>query len=179
MKAISSLSIKLLVITLMLAACISPIKDVSYIPSSMITIREGVKTIRFTLYRSDKPVKPKKGKHYFWYGTNKIHSNEGDYYGRLLDGKYMVFDVTGGLIESGNFDKGLKVGHWVTWNPSGEIHYTLKYRNGVARDTIHSKWLKKIFVGKSDTSNTISISKKQVNPNNKKKVNKEKDGDQK
>jgi len=161
---------------LLVSGCIGPIKDIDYQPSSTITIRENLKTLRFTLYSGDRPVKPKSGKKYYWYGTNRIQSTVGDYTGRVLDGTYMAFDDSGSLIEKGIFEKGLKEGRWVTWYRDGEVRYCMKYHRGVAGDTIRSNWIKKLFSGKSDTVRVKAVDKKKEKSKKKKKHEKEKAG---
>ena len=136
-------AILLSVMILMGAGCIGPIKDISYQPSSLITIRDSLKYIRCALYLGDKPVIPKNGKRYYWCEANRIHSTVGDYSGRLLNGVYLAFDNEGELIEKGSFDRGLKKGAWVSWCRTGEVLYYVKHRNGKARDTTWSKLIKK------------------------------------
>lgn len=164
---------------ILMTGCIGPVKDVSYHPSSMMTIRDSLTTIRFTLFPGDKPVKPKKGKHYYWYGTNQIHITEGDYAGRPVDGIYTAFDESGGLVEKGNFDKGLKVGIWVRWDLKGNKIYCIKYRHGIAKDTIRPKVTTKPNAEIKDSSVVKPKAKEKEKPTKKKKHEKEKPETQK
>jgi hypothetical protein len=179
MKRKFSTSLPVLVIIFLMAGCIGPIKDVDYHPSSMITIRDSLTTIRFTLYPGDKPVKPKKGKNYYWYGTNRIHTTTDDYSGRLLDGTFMIFNETGGLLEKGTFDDGLKTGNWVTWGATGEVNTCIKYRNGFARDTIQKNLIKNIPSGKNDTTGVELPKEKEKKAKKKEKREKENAGKKK
>lgn len=128
-----------LILVFLSAGCLGPVRNVYYQPSSLITIRDSAETVSFTVNPDTKGIKPKKKKYYHWYGTNRVHRTKGDYAGRLLDGAYMAFNSTGSLIEKGSFDNGLKSGRWVVWTPSGDVSYILKYRNGVAKDTLRPK----------------------------------------
>lgn len=129
----------LLVVVVIVAGCLGPVNDVCYYPSSLITLHDGAKTLRFTLYTGKKNVTAKKGYRYYWFGNTRIHTTVGDYSGRLLDGSYTVLNELGGLSEKGNFDKGLKTGIWVIWKNTGDIMYRLKYSKGELKDTIQSK----------------------------------------
>jgi hypothetical protein len=168
-----------MLLIILVAGCCGPVKDVGYHPSCMITIRDSLKTMRFALYVGDKPGTPKNGKHYYWYGNNRIHITEGDYSGKLLDGTYMEFDNAGGLIQKGTFYRGMKNGRWVTWNSAGEVKYCLKYHHGTAKDTTRTNFLVKFFSVKKDT--TIMQPKKEKNEKSKrnKESEKEKAGKQK
>lgn len=132
-KPVCFLGILLIILS---SGCLGPVRNVRYHPPSLITIRDSTQTVCFTLNPETKSVKPNKKKDYYWYGTNRVHRTKGDYAGRLLNGTYLVFNSTGSLIEKGSFDSGMKSGRWVVWTPSGDVNYIMKYRNGVAKDTI-------------------------------------------
>ena len=68
---------------------------------------------------------------YYWYNSNKINSNKGAYYGKLLNGEYKVFNQNGGLVTAGNFKQGLKSGSWKTWYRNGELKTVSNFKNGL------------------------------------------------
>lgn len=67
---------------------------------------------------------------YFWFYNNTICHNLGGYSGKLLHGKYEVFDKTKRMLCSGNFEHGLREGEWITWYNNGQIKDYLSYRKG-------------------------------------------------
>jgi antitoxin component YwqK of YwqJK toxin-antitoxin module len=131
--------------------CVAPVKDIDYRPSSCITIRDSLRIIRFTLYTGDKPVKPKNGNIYYWYGSNQIHISRSGYSGRLPDGVYTVYNEHGGLLEQGSFVKGLRTGKWLRWSADGEVELCIKYLNRSVIDTIYPGHQKQISKAKEDT----------------------------
>lgn len=67
---------------------------------------------------------------YFWYSSGKIQTNYGSYSGKLIHGKYEVFDRNNKLIRQGNFNYGLKQGIWMEWYPDGIKKEIISYKNG-------------------------------------------------
>jgi hypothetical protein len=67
---------------------------------------------------------------YFWYGGNMIHSTQGGYSGKLLDGNYQEFYPSKGLKEQGKFKKGLKQGLWKAWDEAGTLTQTITWKRG-------------------------------------------------
>jgi hypothetical protein len=68
---------------------------------------------------------------YFWYSSNRIHSTQGGYTGRLLNGNYKEFYPDKTLKEEGNFRDGLKDGIWKTWNQNGNILQQYTWKKGL------------------------------------------------
>lgn len=72
--------------------------------------------------------------YYFWYENNSIKINQGDYKGRLLDGKYEIVNRDGNLITKGEIRKGLKVNEWKDWHSNGDLlsvyNWTKGYKTG-------------------------------------------------
>ncbi|HEX3008687.1 MAG TPA: hypothetical protein VHO90_13835 [Bacteroidales bacterium] len=68
---------------------------------------------------------------YYWYYSGKINMNQGGYSGKLIHGKYEVFNKSNKLICSGNFNYGLKEGEWKEWYPGGNIKTLTKFHNGM------------------------------------------------
>lgn len=112
-----------------------------YFPSAKAQIKEaGVRPVTITTEDSlikafvwDKPIKRHvKVKYpYYWYGNNSIHKNVGNFSGKLLHGKYEVFDSKNNLVSKGNFDKGLKQGVWTYWHSGGSMKSLFTYKNGI------------------------------------------------
>jgi hypothetical protein len=68
---------------------------------------------------------------YYWYYSGKINMNQGGYSGKLVHGKYEVFNKSNKLICSGNFSYGLKEGEWKEWYPGGTIKSVTNFHNGL------------------------------------------------
>jgi hypothetical protein len=67
---------------------------------------------------------------YYWYYGGAINHNLGGFSGKILHGKYEVFDNQQRLKTQGNFNYGLMVGTWNKWFPNGNINQMLYYKNG-------------------------------------------------
>lgn len=97
---------------------------------------------------------PKVGLFYFWYYAGGIHSTQGGYSGKLLDGTYTEYYLSKGLMQQGLFKKGLKNGTWKSWNEDGSLKEAIKWKNGkVIKDKYASFW-KKLPLLKSKTKHT-------------------------
>jgi hypothetical protein len=68
---------------------------------------------------------------YFWYSSNRIHSTQGGYSGRLLNGNYKEFYPSKALKEEGCFKEGLKDGIWKTWNEDGNLAQQYTWKKGL------------------------------------------------
>lgn len=88
------------------------------------------KTILAEVYPVSKNVSPKNDKTYYWYGSNMIHTTQGGYNGKLLNGLYTEYYLNKNLKEQGLFKKGLKDGTWKTWNENGVLLQTSTWENG-------------------------------------------------
>jgi hypothetical protein len=86
---------------------------------------------RYEFYTTDKIVKPKEGKMYYWFKGGLIHNVQGGMGGLLLDGKYIKMYHSNQLAEQGEFKNGLKVGLWKTWHPNGKIQTIQYWGNGL------------------------------------------------
>ena len=67
---------------------------------------------------------------YYWYNDNRIHSSQGGYSGKLLNGLYEAYYLNHNLKEQGTFKKGLKNGVWKSWNEDGTLSQTGNWKNG-------------------------------------------------
>lgn len=69
---------------------------------------------------------------YFWYSTNTIHTSQGGFSGKLLNGLYTEYYVNKNLKEQGDFKKGLKDGVWKEWDKDGSLVAISTWKNGIA-----------------------------------------------
>lgn len=93
-----------------------------------INYPDHVLKVNFQTSKSDKIAKP--DRRYFWYSANQIHTTQGGYSGKLLDGLYEDFYLNKNLKERGQFSKGIKTGEWTSWSESGSLNGTYHWRNG-------------------------------------------------
>jgi len=73
----------------------------------------------------------KSDRFYYWYSGNAIHSTQGGFSGRLLNGLYAEYYLNKNLKEQGIFKKGLKDGVWKKWNENGTLSNTTTWKNGL------------------------------------------------
>ena len=99
---------------------------------------------------------------YYWYDANAIHTSQGGYSGKLLNGSYTEYYTNKNLKIQGNFKKGLKDGVWKSWNEEGAIVSVTKWRKG--REVIPKKgplWKRiHLFHKKSTNTDTVKNLKK-------------------
>ncbi|SDT67292.1 hypothetical protein SAMN05216490_4779 [Mucilaginibacter mallensis] len=67
---------------------------------------------------------------YFWYSANMIHTTQGGFSGRLLNGWYKAYYPNKNLKEEGVFKEGLKDGIWKAWNESGNLIQQYTWKKG-------------------------------------------------
>ncbi len=70
-------------------------------------------------------------KKYYWYSNNQIKITQGGYSGKLLHGPYREFYFNKNLKEQGQFDMGLKVGEWNSWNIQGMLTEKTNFKKGI------------------------------------------------
>lgn len=114
-----------------------------------VRIIDSIQEIRADILPFKKDPKIKNDRYYFWYMNNVIHSTQGGYNGQLLNGHYVSFYHDKNLKEEGDFDRGLKVGQWKTWNAKGDLTSVTNWNDGVqATDNPQPFWKKVPFVNK-------------------------------
>ncbi|MEP6931848.1 MAG: hypothetical protein ABI850_17635 [Flavobacterium sp.] len=86
---------------------------------------------RYEFYTTDKKIKIKDHKVYFWFKGGAIHSAESGIAGTLLDDKFVKMYHSNQLAEQGQFKEGLKVGLWKSWHTNGIIESTLNWKKGL------------------------------------------------
>jgi len=101
----------------------------------------------------------KKTLFYAWYSADVIHSTQGGYSGRLLNGKYNEFYLNKNLKEQGLYKNGLKTGPWKSWKEDGSLAAQVTWKNGtILPDSTISFWKKLPFFGKRKKQPDTSIS---------------------
>jgi hypothetical protein len=78
-------------------------------PSREIVVHVGDTVVKTRILVATKSLSLDMTKPYYWYGDGNIFSNYGACGGLMLHGPYNVF-LSGRLIASGKFEKGLKEG---------------------------------------------------------------------
>ncbi|MCC8427247.1 toxin-antitoxin system YwqK family antitoxin [Mucilaginibacter sp. UR6-11] len=68
---------------------------------------------------------------YYWYSSNIIHSTQGGFSGKLLNGKYTEYYLNKNIQEEGVFKKGLKDNIWKNWDESGVLTQIYTWKNGI------------------------------------------------
>lgn len=86
---------------------------------------------RYEFYTTDKKIKIKDHKMYYWFKGGAIHSAESGIAGTLLDDKFVKMYHSNQLAEQGQFKEGLKVGIWKTWYQNGTIESVQNWKKGL------------------------------------------------
>jgi antitoxin component YwqK of YwqJK toxin-antitoxin module len=73
----------------------------------------------------------KSDRFYYWYNDNSIHSSQGGFSGKLLNGLYEAYYLNHNLKEKGAFKKGLKNGIWKSWKEDGTLSQVANWKNGI------------------------------------------------
>ncbi len=85
---------------------------------------------RYEFFVTDKNIKPKQDKTYYWFKGGAIHNTQGGTTGKLLNESFIKMYHSNQLAEQGTFKDGLKVGLWKTWYPNGIIETTQYWNDG-------------------------------------------------
>lgn len=86
---------------------------------------------RYEFYTTDKKIKPKDNKIYYWFKGGIIHNAQGGTAGALLNDIFVKMYHSNQLAEKGQFKDGLKDGLWKTWHPNGMVETTQYWSNGL------------------------------------------------
>lgn len=86
---------------------------------------------RYEFYTTDKKIKTKSNKIYYWFKGGLIHNTQSGMTGELLQDKFIKMYHSNQLAEQGTFKKGLKIGLWKTWFTNGLLETTQKWSNGL------------------------------------------------
>lgn len=68
---------------------------------------------------------------YYWYSSNVVHSTQGGYSGKLLNGNYSEYFPNKNLKEQGVFQNGLKNGVWKRWYENGMLSELTSWNKGL------------------------------------------------
>lgn len=68
---------------------------------------------------------------YNWYFKETIGKSQNGYFGNLLHGNYLAYDLRKRLMRSGSFSYGLKNGVWKSWYPSGLLKSSEEWKKGL------------------------------------------------
>ncbi|TWI94535.1 hypothetical protein JN11_04645 [Mucilaginibacter frigoritolerans] len=98
--------------------------------STKVRITATDKTIVAEVNEVTEVTSPKADLFYFWYYAGGIHSTQGGYSGKLLDGYYNEYYLSKSLKQQGTFKKGLKNGNWKSWNEDGTLKEDILWKNG-------------------------------------------------
>jgi len=96
-----------------------------------IRIAEADKTIQAELKPVNSNPSLEADRFYYWYSGNSIHSTQGGFSGRLLNGQYAEYYLSKNLKEQGAFKKGLKDGIWRSWNDNGTLIQYYTWEKGI------------------------------------------------
>jgi len=111
---------------------------------SQIRIVDTSQEIRADVLPYKSEPKIKNDRYYFWYLNNLIHSTQGGYNGKLLNGHYIAFYPDKNLKEEGYFKKGLKDGEWKAWNRKGDLTGVTTWNDGIVVPDNQQPFWKKI-----------------------------------
>lgn len=96
-----------------------------------IRIAETDKTIQADLKAVTSEPEMEPELFYYWASGNTIHSTQGGYSGRLLNGSYMEYYLNKNLKEMGSFKNGLKDDFWKSWNVNGTLVQFYTWKKGL------------------------------------------------
>jgi hypothetical protein len=99
--------------------------------TSRAVIHTDTSTINIELQDEHSTRKVNTGNIYYWFSHGKINTSQGYQAGKLLHGVYAEYDrASKKPIESGKFNKGLKVGKWLSWKKDGFLKEVKFYKKG-------------------------------------------------
>ncbi len=124
-------------------------------------------TYEFYIDLSNKNIRVKSKRVYYWYKSDKIYKNTFGIGGKVLHGEYIKRNLTDKtLLEKGNFKYGLKNGVWKEWFQNGNLAKIVFWKKGVLNgiykefDTIGAISLKGHYKNGLKTGNWINYIKK-------------------
>jgi hypothetical protein len=121
----------IIILLCLIFPCLASAQKVPDFGISKVRILQPDKIIEAETIPLTPKLKPNAVFLYYWYSSNKIHSTQGGFSGRLLNGAYTEFYLTRNLKEQGTFDKGLKNGTWKNWDEEGKLVKTTHWKKGL------------------------------------------------
>lgn len=138
-----------------------------------IIIRTQEGTIRTFVSVKKKKTSLNLTKFYYGYYMNELYCKQGELQGKPLNGRYCRYDLQDNILESGNFNYGLKEGLWKNLSPGGIITETNEYEKGVfsgerviyknGKPDILEKYRKNKLIGKPKSLNRVIAAKNKEN----------------
>ena len=126
----TQLLITILIVILSLANGTSFAQKMS-VSNYEIILRTGEGTIRTWVTDKKKRIRERPDRQYCGYYMNQLFCKQGELQGKPLNGKYCRYDPKDNILESGNFNYGLKQGVWKQLSPDGMLTETCQYREGI------------------------------------------------
>lgn len=99
--------------------------------ANRVRINEADRSLLFEVEPVGNDIDVKTDFLYFWYSANRIHTTQGGYSGKLLNGAYAEFYPNKNIKEQGTFKNGLKNGIWKEWTEGGLLVQTITWKNGL------------------------------------------------
>lgn len=97
-----------------------------------------------TFYTNTERKKIDKTTIYYWTLKREIHSTQGGYSGRLLQGGYTEYFASNQLKLKGQLKLGVRVNEWNFWHENGILKKSINYKNG----KIHGRVIQYNLLGK-------------------------------
>jgi hypothetical protein len=98
--------------------------------TTKIRLNEPGRSIVMEVLPASKP-SVKTDRLYYWFSGNVVHTTQGGFSGKLLNGAYNEYSSNKSLKEQGNFKQGLKNGIWKTWTEEGALNQQITWKNGM------------------------------------------------
>jgi antitoxin component YwqK of YwqJK toxin-antitoxin module len=119
-----------LIITCLLWSSITQAQNLRDYGITKVRLNDPGKSVVMEILPAGKP-KLKPDRLYYWFSGNTIHTTQGGYSGKLLNGDYNEYFPGKNLKDQGKFKKGLKDGVWKTWDESGALTQEITWSDGM------------------------------------------------
>ncbi|MDJ1473291.1 toxin-antitoxin system YwqK family antitoxin [Xanthocytophaga flava] len=96
-----------------------------------ITISHGDSVENFTIAATSSKQKADLKRTYHWYTSGSLKQTQGGYSGKLVHGKYQLFNHKKDLLAQGQLSYGLKVDFWKYWYADGTLQKTENWKHGL------------------------------------------------
>lgn len=120
----------LLLITCLFGASITYAQNIRDYGVTKVRLNDPGRSVVMEILPTSKP-KLKSDRLYYWFSGNVIHTTQGGFSGKLLNGKYDEYFPSKNLKEQGKFLKGLKNGVWRTWDENGTLNQEVMWKDGM------------------------------------------------
>lgn len=96
---------------------------------------------------------------YYWYNAGLVHSTQGGYSGRLLNGLFTEYYPNRNLKEQGVFKKGLRDGLWKSWNKDGSLKQATNWQKGIEETAVKVPVWRRLNIFKKSQNSGDTIHK--------------------